>query len=256
MDIFSLAGKVALITGAGQGIGAAMARTFAKAGAAVVVNDLREPNAERVAGEIRDAGGKAVGLGADVSDPSAVHAMVLWVAKQFGPVGILVNNAAVYPMQTFDEQSVESWEQHLRINLSSAFYCSKAVAPMMKEMKWGKILNIASVTFLLGAGNSPAYVAAKGGIVGLTRNLAHELGPYNICVNALSPGLVDTEGCRQLMGHGSFDQPHLDRIIQQQCIQRHLQPQDMANVALFLVSPASDSITGQMIEADAGWMKH
>jgi len=256
MDIFSLAGKVALVTGAGQGIGAEIARTFAKAGAAVVVNDLREPKAAAVAKEITDAGGQAVGLGADVSDPSAVNAMVQWAAKQLGPIQILVNNAAIYPMETFDEQSNESWNHHLQVNLSSVFYCCKAVAPTMKKKKWGKIINLASVTFLLGAGNSPAYVASKGGIVGLTRNLAHELGSFNICANVLSPGLIDTEGCRQLMGQGIFNQQHIDKIIDQQCIKRHLQPRDIANVALFLASPASDCITGQFIEADGGWMKY
>lgn len=256
MDAFSLKNKVALITGAGQGIGAEIARQFANAGAAVAVNDLREPKATAVAEEISDAGGKTIGLGADVSDPSAVNAMVQWAAKEFGPIDILVNNAAVYPMETFDQQTVESWNHHLTVNLSSAFYCAKAVAPMMKEKKAGKIINIASVTFFLGAGNSPAYVASKGGIVGLTRNLAHELGPYNICVNAISPGLIDSEGTRQLMGQGSFNQEHIDRIIRQQCIKRHLVPVDIARVAVFLASSASDAISGQLIEVDGGWMKY
>jgi NAD(P)-dependent dehydrogenase (short-subunit alcohol dehydrogenase family) len=256
MDVFSLDGKVALVTGAGRGIGAEIARTFAKAGAAIVVNDLREPNATKVAKEITDTGGKAIGLGADVSDPSAVNAMVQWANKQFGPIDILVNNAAIYPIESFDAQSIESWNHHLAVNLSSAFYCCKAVVPKMKTKKSGKIINLSSVTFLLGAGNSPAYVAAKGGIVGLTRNLAFELGPFNICVNVLSPGLIDTDGCRDLMGQGIFNQTHIDKIIEQQCIKRHLQPIDIARVALFLASPASDCITGQFIEADGGWMKH
>lgn len=256
MDIFSLQGKVALVTGAGQGIGAEIARTFAKAGAAVVVNDLREPNASAVAKDITHGGGRAIGLGADVSDPSAVNAMVQWAAKQLGPIDILVNNAAIFPMETFDQQNIESWNQHLAVNLSSAFYCCKAVVPMMKARKSGKIINLSSVTFLLGAGNSPAYVAGKGGIVGLTRNLAFELGPFNICANVLSPGLIDTDGCRDLMGQGTFNQGHIDKIIEQQCIKRHLQPIDIARVALFLASPASDCITGQFIEADGGWMKH
>jgi NAD(P)-dependent dehydrogenase (short-subunit alcohol dehydrogenase family) len=256
MEIFSLAGQTALVTGAGTGIGAEIARTFAKAGAAVVVNDLREPSADIVAKEITASGGKAIGLGADVSDPSAVNAMMQWASKQLGPITILVNNAGIYPIQTFDQQDVASWRHHLEVNLSSAFYCCKAVVPMMKERKYGKIINLSSVTFLLGAGNSPAYVAAKGGMVGLTRNLASELGPFNICANVLSPGLVDTDGCRQIMGQGLFTQEHIDRIIAQQCIKRHLQPRDMANVALFLASPASDCITGQFIEADGGWVKY
>ena len=256
MSAFSLTGKVALVTGAGQGIGAAIARTLGTEGASVAVNDLREPNASRVAKEITNSGGKAIGLGADVSDPSAVNAMVQWAAKQLGPIDILVNNAGIYPMEPFDKQSIESWNHHLSVNLSSVFYCCKAVAPMMKEKKAGKIINLGSVTFLLGGGNSPAYVAAKGGIIGLTRNLATELGPFNIHVNAISPGLIDTEGCRQLMGHEVFNQQHIDRILEQQCLKRHLQPADIANVALFLASSASDCITGQMIEADGGWMKH
>jgi 3-oxoacyl-[acyl-carrier protein] reductase len=256
MDIYSLAGKVALVTGAGQGIGAEIARTFAKAGAAVVVNDLREPCADNIAKQITAGGGKAIGLGADVSDPSAINAMAQWAARQLGPITILVNNAAIYPIQTFDQQDVASWQQHLDVNLSSAFYCCKAVVPMMKEQKWGRIINMASVTFFLGMSNSPGYIAAKGGLVALTRNLAHELGAFNICVNTLSPGLVDTDGCRQLMGQGTFTQQHINKIIEQQCIKRHLQPRDIANVALFLASPASECVTGQLIEADGGWVKH
>src|ERR1051325_7374428 len=230
MEVFSLAGKVALVTGAGQGIGAEIARTFARAGAIIAVNDLREPAVSRVAKEIIAGGGNAVGLGADVSDPSAVNAMTQWAAKELGPIDILVNNAAIYPMEPFDAQGVESWNHHLAICLSSAFYCCKAIVPAMKQRRSGKIINISSVTFLVGMGNSPAYVAAKGGIVGLTRNLACELGPFNIHVNVLSPGLVDTEGSREMMGHGVFNQQHIDRIIEQQCIKRHLQPADIAPV--------------------------
>ncbi len=256
MKEFELTGKVALVTGAGRGIGAEIARWLARAGAAVAVNDIREDDAAQVVQDITKAGGKALPVVADVSQPAAVERMVRTVVNRLGSIDILVNNAGIYPMEPFAEQTFESWNRHLAVNLSSVFLCCQAVAPLMQARQSGKIINLSSVTFLLGMSNSPGYIAAKGGIVGLTRHLAHELGPHNIQVNTLSPGLVDTAGCRDIMGQGLFTQQHIDRVIDQQCLKRHLQPADIAPVAVFLASSASDCITGQFIEADGGWVKY
>jgi 3-oxoacyl-[acyl-carrier protein] reductase len=194
--------KVVIVTGAGQGIGRAYANAFAEEGAKVVIADIHEANAKAVAREITDKGLKAMAVATDVSNADSVTEMVKTTVEEYGRIDILVNNAAILnaiEMRPIEEISLEEWNRVIAVNLTGMFLCCKAVAPVMKSQKGGKIINISSGVVMVGRPYYPHYVASKAGVIGLTRSLARELGDWNIHVNTVAPGPVTTEVPRQLL---------------------------------------------------------
>lgn len=233
-----LKGKVAVITGAGQGIGRAYAHRFAQEGARVVVAELHQANAAKVAQEVQERGGEALAVATDVADAASVQQMVQRAQEAFGPVDVLVNNAAIsrgIQHRPFEEIPLEEWERLMAVNLTGSFLCCQAVAPSMRARRQGRIINIASaVARRSGPWQYAHYVTAKAGVMGLTRALATELGADNVTVNAISPGPVQTE-----LSGGSVP-PAWEAFIASQPIPRRETPDD----ARF--------ITGQVVNVDGG----
>jgi 3-oxoacyl-[acyl-carrier protein] reductase len=242
-------GKVAIVTGAGLGIGKATALEFAREGASVVLAELNAERAKAVAKEIEKLGGKALAVETDVKDEGSVRRMTEAALGTFGSVDILVNNAGIYPRKAWQEMTEADWDFVQDTNLKGCFLCARAVSPVMQQKRYGKIINLTSVTFLLGAHSNMAhYIAAKGGIIGFTRALARDLGEYNINVNAVAPGGIETEE------EYKFVTPEVaEGFIRSQCLKRRIQPCDVAKAILFLASEESSAITGQTLTVDGGW---
>lgn len=242
-------GKVAIVTGGGGGLGEGICRVLAGRGALVAAVDADEEKAGKVAAEVEKAGGRCIGLSADVSDRSSVERMVGRVAEELGGADILVNNAAIYPLRPWTEIEEDEWDRVLSVNLKGYFLCARAVHPHMKEREWGRIVNIASITFLLGWAGFLDYVSSKGGIVGFTRTLAREVGPEGITVNAVSPGAFPTDAEKV-----HPDQEGYNRwILEQQCIKRRGRPEDVGYAVAFFASEEASFITGQTLEVGGGW---
>ncbi len=253
-----LTGRVALVTGAARGIGRAICERLAADGAAVAVNyrsSDRAAEAEAVAAGIRGRGGVAVAVRADVSDAGEVDRMIREVTEALGPVAILVNNAAVTrvhgPWAGIDEAA---WDRVMDTNAKSLFLCCRAVQPAMAAAAWGRIINISSVTFLLGRADLVHYVASKGAGVGFTRSLARAVGPDGITVNCVSPGAIETEMELEVApGQREAIAAELARL---QAIPRRGIASDVAGVVAFLASDEASFITGQLINVDGGWAMH
>ncbi len=242
--------QVAIVTGAGQGIGRAVALTLAREGATVVVNDIDLEKAEKVAEEVSAQGGQALPVQADVSKAKDVDILVKKALDSYKRVDILVNNAGVAKMTRFLELTEAEWDRTMNINIKGQFLCSKAVIAQMIKQKRGKIVNVASLAAHIGAPGLAAYGASKGGVVQLTKALAVELGKYNIMVNAVSPGLTMTD----LIKSAVKDRPDFIEGIDRIPLRRAAEPEDIANAVLFLASSESDYITGQVIIVDGGLM--
>ena len=243
--------KVAIVTGAAQGIGAAYARGLAREGAAVAVVDILDPNP--VAKEIVGNDGKALPLVVDVSDERQTREMAKKVADTFGHIDILVNNAAVYGTivrKPFEEITVEEWDKIMAVNVRGIFLCVKAAAPYMKAHKRGKIINITSSTFFKGNADFLHYVSSKGAVVAMTRSLARELGGYNINVNAIAPGQTMSEA--NLKRGEETDA----RSLQLRLLKRRLFPEDLVGTVIYLSSSDSDMMTGQVLLVDGGTAFH
>lgn len=243
--------KVAIITGAGNGIGRAAAIRFAAEGASVVVADIDDEGGDETVRAINDAGGAALFKHTDVSDDSQIRALVEATHETFGPADILVNNAAYYPRTTWTDISEDEWDRMMAVNLKSCFLCSRAVYPDMEARGAGKIINVSSVTFLLGQPlDNLHYISSKGGIVGFTRALAREVGDAGINVNCITPGAIQTEAEKRLFP----DQEQLaEDMAELQCITRRGVPEDVAAVMVFLASSDSDFMSGQTVNVDGGW---
>jgi len=252
-----LENKVAIITGAAQSIGKAVALRYAMEGAKVVVNHLSQPElASAVVAKIEQHGQQAFAFGADVSIEAEVQAMVKETVARFGTVHILVNNAAIDPRKAWDEISVEEWDKVMSVNVRSQFVCAKAVFPCMREQHYGKIINVSSVTFHLGQKGYLHYVASKGAIVGLTRALAREVGDHNITVNCITPGAIKTETEIEKVGSLQAQEETTAFLLKAQAIPARMHAADIEGAFVFLASDDSNFITGQTLNADAGWMMH
>jgi len=245
-----LTGRVAIVTGAGQGIGRVFAKAFALAGAIPVIAERNAARGQAVEAEIKAAGGKALAVETDVADPASLGRLIEVVDKEFGRIDILVNNAGIFStleMRPFEQIPLAEWEELLRVNVTGQMLCARAVLPAMRRAQWGRIINMASGAVTLGRPNYLHYVASKAALIGMTRSMAHELGKDGITVNAIMPGAVFTEIERKTV---TPEQKAL--LIAQQCIPRHEVPEDLVGTLLFLASDASAFLTGQSLTVDGG----
>jgi 3-oxoacyl-[acyl-carrier protein] reductase len=271
-NYWSLKNKVALVTGASRGLGRAIALALGAAGADVAVTDLLIEDApydqedllkySRLAGhfaglgeiktratadEIRMKGTRSCAMKMDVADPEEINRVILAVTEELGPIDILVNNAAMMDnLDKLEEQSPEKWERDLRVNLSGAFHCIKAVWPGMVKRGNGRIINISSVAGLMGAWLQPSYGSTKAGLLGLTKSLAIEGGRHHITVNAVCPGFIETESVKLL------DKSHLERIRKRTALRRLGTAEEVAQVVIFVASEAASYITGAAIPVTGG----
>jgi len=247
---FDVTDRVVLITGAGQGIGREYAKQFAAAGAIPVVAEINEESAQRVAGEIEAAGGRALGLRTDVADPDSVQALVDAAMKKYGRIDAVINNAAIFTslkMKPFEQIPLEEWDQVMRVNITGCFLLARAVLPAMRARGWGRIVNISSSAVPTGTKNYLHYVTSKSALVGMTSSMARELGGQGITVNCVMPGGTFTEVPREtITAEGKA------RLLAAQCIPREGVAMDLVGLALFLCSEASSFITGQTIACNGG----
>ncbi len=237
--------RIALVTGAASGIGAATARRFAREGAAVAINDAKPEGLEAVAGEIRAAGAKALGLPGDVTKKADCERLVQDVIHTFGRLDILINNAGINRDAMAAKMTEEQWDAVLPVNLKGTFLCAQAALPGMRERAWGRVVNTSSIGSLGNIGQAN-YAASKAGVIGLTKTLALEYAKYGVTVNAIAPGPVMTA-----MLAGVPDAIR-ERIIAQVPVGRIASPDEIAGVHVFLASDEASFITGQVIFADGG----
>lgn len=242
-----LDGKSAIVTGAAQGIGKAIAKRLAEDGALVTIGDI---NAEGARAAANDIGHGAVGITCDVSDQASVNALIEAAARDGAP-DILVNNAAIVPFIAWDDVDIDHWRKIIDTNLTSVFMtCRKATDMMRAVGRKGTIVNIASNTFFAGTPNMAAYVASKGGVIGFTRALATEVGKNGINVNAITPGLIESDGVKASPHNEAFG-----FVEMLQAMPGKGQPEQIASVASFLCSDDADWMTGQTVNVDAGMVR-
>lgn len=241
--------QVALVTGAGRGIGRALAFGLAQAGAAVAVNDIDPASAQATAHALEAAGHTAAAFPADVADPDAVSALVAGVAAQWGRLDVLVNNAGVEPTGPILDFALADWQRTLAVNLTAPFLTCQAAGRVMRAQGGGAIVNISSIAGrAFGLRNRAAYVAAKTGLVGFTRECAREFAAYNVRVNAVCPGVIITEMTAHLRDNEQMMRKWLEDIPQA----RLGEPDDVVGLVVFLCSDAARYITGQAINVDGG----
>lgn len=247
-DLEDFSGKVALVTGSGKGMGHAIATALAQRGANVAINDIDKHHAEATAVALRELGVETLAVPADVTEPYAVHSMVDDILERFGAIDILVNNAGVLRPTKVIDIPVEEWDWVIDVNLKGTFLVSQAVLPAMQQQGWGRIVNISSsagknVSTVGGA----HYTAAKAGVLGFTRHLAKESASYGITVNAICPGLFDTEMVRD-----TIDAARADAYARSFPIQRLGLPEEVAELVAFLASDRAAYITGASLDINGG----
>jgi NAD(P)-dependent dehydrogenase (short-subunit alcohol dehydrogenase family) len=242
--------RVVLVTGGGSGIGAAIVRAFAAQHAQVAFIDVvREPS-QALAAELAGAGANVHFEPCDLTDIAALRRTIAAIAARLGPIMVLVNNAANDERHATEEVTEALWDSRIAVNLKQQFFCAQAVLPAMKAAGRGAIVNLGSISWIIGQGGMIAYTASKSAVLGLTRSLARDYGPYGIRVNAVSPGWIMTQ--RQLE---KWVTPQTEQEIQaRQCLKRGLQPAEVANVIVFLASDAASACTSQQYIVDGGWV--
>lgn len=245
-----LNGKVAIVTGAGQGIGRAIAIELAKEGAKVVVSDINEETISETIKKMKKSNSEAIGVKADVSNVKDVENMVKETLGKFETIDILVNNAGIFPATPLIEMTDDQWNKVLDVNLKGCFNCTRSVIPTMIKKKSGKIVNIASIAALVGFANLTHYCASKGGMLGFTRAAALELAP-NINVNAIAPGYIRTPGTEVKTKY--IDEEAAKAFVDKSPLKRMGEPEDISKAVVFLASEDSDYITGQTLVIDGGW---
>jgi NAD(P)-dependent dehydrogenase (short-subunit alcohol dehydrogenase family) len=242
-----LENRIAIVTGAGQGIGRAIALGMAREGAALVIADLDEANAGAIKREIERVGGKASALYTDISNEGSVREMIDHTLNEHGRVDILVNNAGIFPTSSVEEMAEEEWDRVIGTNLIGTFLCSRAVVSHLLTQRSGRIISLTSGRAFQGARHGAHYAASKAGIIAFSKSLALELAPYGITVNVICPGITDTA---QPRGHQTEEQIYAQG--QRIPLGRIGQPEDLAGPAIFLASDAAGFITGQTILVNGG----
>lgn len=251
MKMFDLTGKTAIVTGGGTGLGEAISKALAEAGAALVLSGRRPELINKIASEIRSKGGKAISVPTDVTKRDDVKTMLDRAIKEFGKVDILVNNAGINIVKPFLKISEQEWDTVLNTNLKGCFYCCQAVGKLMVEQRSGSVINMVSVFGLRGFMNLGPYLASKGAIVQLTKGLAIEWAKYNVRVNAIAPSYIETEMTkRDIESDERILQYNLSKIP----MKRGGKPEELGGIAVFLASEASSFITGEIIAVDGGWL--
>lgn len=254
-----LAGRTVIVTGGARGIGQAYCLALAEHGAKVAAADLLD--AGETVDKIKSAGGEAIALDVDVADFASCQAMVQRTLDAFGTVTGLINNAALFgksskqkgvTMQPFTEISEDDWDLTMAINVKGTWNCCKAVAPHMMEKRYGKIVNISSQTIGMGTPMILDYVTSKGAVATMARCLARELGPYNILVNALTPGFTQSQAVKDLMDTAGVGDGMKNQYAAQAALGRPQDPEDMVGTAVYLMSSLSDFVTGQLLNVDGG----
>ncbi|MCX6737943.1 MAG: SDR family NAD(P)-dependent oxidoreductase [Candidatus Parcubacteria bacterium] len=251
--MFNLNGKVAIITGARRGMGRTHSMLLAQAGAKVVVSDIDLKECEQVVEEIKNADGEAMAIKCDVTNKKDIDQMVKRTIDEFGKIDILVNNAGICQFKPFVDLTDEDWEKTININLRGYYWCAKAVVPGMIKQKSGRIINIASIAagqIGVGFAGLTHYGASKGGIVAFTESLALELAPYNITVNAIAPGAIDTP----MAAASKTDSKVLEASMARIPLRRMGKPEEISSLVVFLASDEASYITGDMIVADGGYV--
>lgn len=246
----SLKDRVVIITGGGQGIGRGYAHHFAAQGAIPVIAEINGENGENVQREVEAKGGRALAVQTDVGSQQSAGAMVDAAMSAFGRVDVLINNAAIFSritMAPFWELPVDEWERAMQVNINGSFYCARAVVPAMQEAKWGRIVNVTSGTVSIGSANYLHYITSKSAMLGMTRSMARELGPWNVTVNTFWPGVTKTEVARPSVPEAMFD-----KFAESQCLQRLTTLEDLAKPMMFLCSEEAAYITGQIFQPDGG----
>jgi 3-oxoacyl-[acyl-carrier protein] reductase len=250
VDPGELSGQVAVVTGAGQGIGKAYAEALASRGALVVLVDINGDSVASVTDQLQDAGAAAIGVRADIATLDGCSEVARRALNEFGSADILVNNAAIYDglrLTSLEDISVDEWDRVMAVNVKGPWLMTQAVVPTMKARGFGRIVNIASTVVQAGPARLLHYVASKGAVVSMTRAMARELGPFGIRVNAVSPGLTFTSATR-----GMLTADAADAAVQRQILHQPLEPEDVVPLVMFLCSSTADLITGQNYVVDGG----
>jgi 3-oxoacyl-(acyl-carrier-protein) reductase len=237
--------KIAVVTGTGHGLGKGIALKLAREGAKVVVCDLLEENAQAVAAEIEKAGGKAIAVKADIANKPDVEAMFAAAVSQIGPIDILVNNAGINRDGVLHKMTDENWDKVIAVNLTGTFYCLRLAAQQMRERGYGRIVNVASMSWLGNFGQAN-YAASKAGVVGLTKTAARELARKGITVNAVCPGFIDTEMTR------GVPEKIWEIMVDKIWSGKVGSPEDVGNVVAFLASDEASYVTGEVINVSGG----
>jgi NAD(P)-dependent dehydrogenase (short-subunit alcohol dehydrogenase family) len=252
-----LKSRIAIITGAARGIGAAFAVGFGKEGAKIVIGDILD--GKETVDTVKKSGSEAIFVRTDVSKQDQCNALAKAAMDRFGSIDILVNNAGMFAniiLRPFIEITTEEWMRIMEVNTAGPFHCTKAVFPYMKD-KGGKIINLSSASIFEGVPGMPHYVASKGAIMAFTRAMARELGSYNINVNSIAPGFTHSPGGDEFDKNKALPLGPLDEIqLPQRCLKRPAYPEDLVGAAIFLASDDSNFITGQLIVHDGGMSFH
>jgi len=247
-NLFDLGGRVALVTGAGRGIGFSFARGLAAAGAHVVINDVNADQAQAATETLQGAGWCAEALPFDVTDDAAVNRAVAAIVDRHGRLDILMNNAGILIRKPVEMHDMQDWSKVINLNLSAVYSVARACARPMRSQGHGRIINTASVMSISARPGIISYVAAKHGVVGITRGLAAELGPDGITVNAIGPGYILTDMNKKVLGSGGFEQQVIDRTP----LARWAEPDELVGAAIFLASQAASFVTGHVLMVDGG----
>lgn len=245
-----LSGKTVIVTGGGSGIGEAIVTHFAEQGAKVGFLDIADEPSKALEKSLIEAGHQVAYRHCDVTDIAALQATIADLSKHFGPVGVLINNAAHDQRHKLEDVTSEYWDERIAINIKHQFFATQAVVEDMKSLGGGSIINMGSTSWMIGQGGMPCYTSAKSAVLGLTRSMARDLGPFGIRVNSVAPGWIMTQRQIDLW----LTEEGEKQIMERQCLKRKLEPADIAKAVLFFASDQAGACTNQSYVVDGGWL--